>query len=103
MDVHPLDALGNPVRREILLSLRDRPMAVHEIAQRFDVTRPAISRHLRVLREAGLVEARGSGASHVYQVRIHGLSQVSEFVDSFWDTALRRLHRLAADEEGQIK
>ena len=55
--MHPLDALGNPIRRDILLALREAPLSVNELAARFPVSRPAVSRHLRVLEEAGLVEA----------------------------------------------
>lgn len=94
---HPLDALGSPVRREILLSLRERPLAVGELATRFPVSRPAISRHLRVLEEAGLVEHHPGGARGVYAVRLQGFASVREFLDVFWDTALSRLQELARE------
>ena len=61
--MHALDALGSPIRRDILLALRDRPLAVGELAERFPVSRPAISKHLRVLEEAGLVEGRADSAT----------------------------------------
>ena len=93
--MHALDALGNSVRREILLALRDRPLAVHEIAELFPVSRPAISRHVRVLEEAGLVEATRDGRQSLYAVRLQGFGTVREFVDGFWDVALDRLHKLA--------
>lgn len=97
-----LDALGNPVRRDILLALRVRPLALHEIAERFPVSRPAISRHVRLLEDAGLVEATRHGRESVYSVRLQGLKSVREFLDGFWDVALERLAELAK-EEGQSK
>jgi DNA-binding transcriptional ArsR family regulator len=93
--MHALDALGSPVRREILRSLRATPLSVGEIASRFPVSRPAISRHLRVLEDAGLVEARAEGTRNVYAVRMQGFASVREFLDEFWDVALARLQELA--------
>ncbi len=93
--MHPLDALGNPVRRAILQELRRRPLSVAEIADRFPVSRPAISRHLATLAEAGLVELRESGTRNLYAVRLAGFATVREFLDEFWDAALQRLERLA--------
>lgn len=93
--MHALDALGNPVRREILAALRGRPLAVHEIAALFPVSRPAISRHVRLLEEAGLVEATRQGRQSVYAVRLQGFASVREFIDDFWDVALERLAVIA--------
>lgn len=93
--MHALDALGSPVRRDILRTLRASPLAVGELAARFPVSRPAISRHLRVLEEAGLVEHRARGAGNVYSVRVQGLGSVREYLDEFWETALSRLEELA--------
>jgi DNA-binding transcriptional ArsR family regulator len=93
--VHPLDALGNPVRRKILQNLRDSSLSVHELAARFPVSRPAISRHLRVLSKSGLVETHGSGTRHRYAIRLKGFGPVREFLDEFWDTALARLEELS--------
>jgi DNA-binding transcriptional ArsR family regulator len=95
--MHALDALGSPVRRKILHTLRVSPLAVGELAMRFPVSRPAISRHLRVLEDAGLVEHRARGASTVYAVRLQGLASVRDFVDEFWQTALTRLEELARE------
>jgi DNA-binding transcriptional ArsR family regulator len=89
--MHALDALGNPTRRAILKKLRAAPLTVGELAGKFPVSRPAISRHLRVLHEAGLVEHRGAQ----YAVRVQGFASVREFLDEFWDTALARLEQLA--------
>jgi DNA-binding transcriptional ArsR family regulator len=93
--MHVLDALGNPVRRAILQKLRDGPRAVGEIAAELPVSRPAISRHLRVLEAAGLVQSREDGARNLYSIRMHGFASVRDFVDDFWDTALARLEELA--------
>lgn len=93
--MHPLDALGNPVRRKILRQLRDSPLSVNELAARFPVSRPAISRHLRILFTSGLVETRGPGPRHRYAIRLAGFGRVREFLDEFWDTALARLEELS--------
>jgi DNA-binding transcriptional ArsR family regulator len=96
--MHALDALGSPIRRDILLALRQSPLSVGTIAERFPVTRPAISRHLRVLEDAGLVELRTEGARNLYAVRVQGFRAVQSFLDSFWDVALGRLEALALAE-----
>ena len=93
--MNPLDALGNPLRRKILLELRRTPMPVGALAERFAVSRPAISRHLRVLQDAGLVIPSGRGTQNIYAVRIQGFRAVQQFVDSFWDVALSQLEGLA--------
>jgi DNA-binding transcriptional ArsR family regulator len=93
--MHALDALGSPVRRAILCELRARPLSVGEIAARLPVSRPAVSRHLRALEEAGLVRAREEGTRNIYSVHMQGFASVREFVDAFWDTALARLQELA--------
>jgi DNA-binding transcriptional ArsR family regulator len=93
--MNALDALGSPVRREILRTLWTSPLAVGDLATQFPVSRPAISRHLRVLEEAGLVEHRPRGTSSVYSVRVQGLASVRDYIDEFWDTALSRLEELA--------
>ena len=93
MDV--LDALGNSVRRKILRHLRDSPLSVGELAARFPVSRPAISRHLRLLAKSGLVESRVTGARHCYAIRLKGFTPVREFLDEFWDSALTRLEELS--------
>ena len=97
--MHPLDALGSPIRRQLLLELRQRPLAVGDLASRFPVTRPAISKHLRALEDAGLVQSQADGTKNVYSVRVQGFTQVRDFLDSFWDIALDRLAALANEEE----
>ncbi len=93
--VHPLDALGNSVRRDILRKLRRGPLSVGELADRLPVSRPAVSRHLRLLDAAGLVESRSEGTRSVYAVRLAGFASVRAYVDEFWDVALTRLQALA--------
>src|SRR6476646_1535761 len=88
--MHALDALGSPVRRDILRELQVAPLTVGELAMRFPVSRPAISRHLQVLREAGLVEVRPQRGRGVYAIRVQGFASVRDFLDEFWDTALAR-------------
>lgn len=91
--MHPLDALGNPVRREILRNLRESSLSVNELATRFPVSRPAISRHLRILSESGLVEVRRQR----YAICLKGFAPVREFLDEFWDVALARLEELSRE------
>ena len=95
--MNALDALGNPIRREILIELRRSPMPVGTLADRFLVSRPAISRHLRVLQDAGLVVSSERGARNIYAIRLQGFHTVREFIDSFWDVALSRLEELARE------
>jgi len=83
------------MRRAILRQLRDTPMSVAEIAERLPVSRPAVSRHLGVLQDAGLVEVRQEGTRNIYSVRMQGFASVRDFLDDFWDTALARLQKLA--------
>jgi DNA-binding transcriptional ArsR family regulator len=93
--MHVLDALGNPVRREILRELRAGPRAVGDIARGLPISRPAVSRHLHVLEDAGLVRSREEGARNLYSIRMRGFADVREFLDDFWDAALARLEELA--------
>jgi DNA-binding transcriptional ArsR family regulator len=87
-------------RREILLLIREGEMGAGEIAERFDVSRPAISQHLGVLREAGLVDERREGTRRLYRARPEGLAGLRDFLDRFWTDRLERL-RLAAELEQQ--
>lgn len=98
MSMHALDALGSPLRRDILLALREGPRSVGGLSDRFPVTRPAISRHLRLLEEAGLVERREEGTRNLYAVRVQGFRAVKTFLDSFWDVALGRLEELSRSD-----
>ena len=93
-------AIAEPRRREILTLVRDAELSAGEIAARFDVSRPAISQHLGVLREAGLLSERRRGTSRLYRARPEGLAGLRDFMDEFWTNRLERL-RLAAELEQQ--
>jgi DNA-binding transcriptional ArsR family regulator len=91
-----LKALAEPKRREILRLVWSQEMPATQIAQHFnDVTRPAISQHLKVLRHANLVTERRDGTRRLYQADRGQFSQLHEFLDSFWTNNLERLRDLA--------
>ena len=85
---HGMDALGDPTRRAVFERLAPGPLPVGEIAAGLPVSRPAVSQHLRVLREAGLVTERREGTRRVYSVDPRGLADVRAYLDSFWNQAL---------------
>jgi DNA-binding transcriptional ArsR family regulator len=95
-----LDALGDWTRRQILESLRSGPRSVGEIAAALPVSRPAVSQHLRVLKEAGLVSDRKDGTRRLYRVEPGGLAQIRDYFDSFWGEALDRFAEQARKEAG---
>jgi DNA-binding transcriptional ArsR family regulator len=82
------DALGEPVRRRILELLRDGPVPVHELASRLPVGRPAVSKHLRVLGEAGLVEHTSAGTRNLYELAPGGLAAAQQWLVQTWDGVL---------------
>ena len=94
-----LRALADPRRREILALVRDRELAAGEIASRFEVTRPAISQHLGVLRAAGLVTERRAGTNRFYRARPRGAAELRSWLEAFWDDGLTRLQQVAEQEE----
>jgi DNA-binding transcriptional ArsR family regulator len=83
-----LTALGDPTRRAIFERLADRPRAVGELASDLPVSRPAVSQHLKVLKEAGLVIDRPIGTRRVYRLDPDGLRDLRAYLDHFWDQAL---------------
>jgi DNA-binding transcriptional ArsR family regulator len=91
-------ALAEPRRREILRVLADRELTAGEVAARFEVTRPAISQHLGVLRAAGLVDERRDGTRRRYRVRRDGLEPVRVWLDAFWREHLDALKAVAEAE-----
>ncbi len=95
-----LKAIAEPHRRQILALVRDGELAAGEIAAHFDVTRPAISQHLNVLKEVGLVSERRDGTRRLYQARAEGLGELREFLEGFWDERLDALKREAERKEG---
>ena len=94
-----LRAIAAPHRRRILALVRDEELAAGEIAAHFDVTRPAVSQHLNVLKEAGLVSERRNGTRRLYRARPQGLAELKEFLEEFWDVRLEALKREAEKEE----
>ena len=94
-----LRAIAAPRRRKILSLVRDAELSAGQIATHFDVTRPAISQHLNVLKEAGLVNERRNGTQRLYRARPEGLAEVKEFLDEFWGARLEALKREAEREE----
>ncbi len=94
-----IDALGNPSRREIFERLRAGPQAVGELAAGLPISRPAVSQHLKILKDAGLVQDRPLGTRRIYQLEPTGLEALRAYVDDVWDTALRQLkHEAEANE-----
>jgi DNA-binding transcriptional ArsR family regulator len=96
--VSVFQALADGRRREILGLLRDRELSVGEVAARFEVTQPAISQHLKVLRRSGLVTERREGTRHLFQARPEGLGELHDFLAGFLDDRLDRLRRAAEAE-----
>src|SRR3954454_13049559 len=83
-----MDALGDPTRRAIFERLREGPRAVGELAATLPVSRPAVSQHLRVLKDAGLVLDRQEGTRRLYRLAPAGLEELRAYLGTFWDVAL---------------
>jgi DNA-binding transcriptional ArsR family regulator len=94
-----LRALAEPNRRTILRLVQDEERSAGDIASRFELTRPAVSQHLTVLKNAGLLEERRVGTRRLYSVRPKGFQEVRAFLDEFWDDRLERLKREAEHAE----
>jgi DNA-binding transcriptional ArsR family regulator len=95
-------ALADPTRRQVFERLADGPRAVGELAQGLPVSRPAVSQHLKVLKEAGLVTDRAEGTRRVYRIDPQGLGQLRGWLDRFWTVALEAFAEEAerAEKEG---
>ena len=94
-------ALADPTRRQVFERLGRGPRAVGELAEGLPVSRPAVSQHLKVLKEAGLVTDRPDGARRVYQIDPQGLGQIRAWLDQFWDVALAAFAAEAEDQDQQ--
>ena len=94
-----IQALGDPTRRTVFELLRTGPRSVGDLAHGLPVTRPAVSQHLRVLKEAGLVRERREGTRNFYSVNGDGLAELREYFEGFWDEALTAF-KAAAENEG---
>ncbi len=93
-----LTALADPTRRQVFELLRSGPRSVGALAQALPVSRPAVSQHLKILKDAGLVADRAEGTRRVYYIDPKGLAAVRRWLDGFWDEALTAF---AADAEAQ--
>jgi DNA-binding transcriptional ArsR family regulator len=94
-------AIAEPNRRRILQLVTAQELSAGEIASRFEITRPAVSQHLGVLREAGLVTERREGTRRLYSLRPEGFDDLKSFLEAFWDEGLERLKEAAELEEGR--
>ena len=95
-----LEALAEPRRRDILRLIRTEELAAGEIARHFDVTRGAISQHIGILKNAGLISERRDGTRRLYRVRLQGFAELQDFLNEFWDTRLLRLQTVAGTPGG---
>jgi len=95
----PFDALGDPTRREILRLLSAGDLPVHEIAAALPISRPAVSRHLRLLKEAGMVAEEAQGNRRHYHLRDEGLRAVQEYLEGVWGSAATRFRLLAENTD----
>ncbi|MGN6157730.1 MAG: ArsR/SmtB family transcription factor [Devosia sp.] len=98
-----LNTLGDPTRRSIFEKLREGPLSVTEIANDMPVSRPAVSQHLALLKEAGLVTDKQQGRRNVYYIDPEGLSQIRIWLDQFWDIALSRFKEKLESQEQDKK
>jgi len=97
-------AIADPRRRDILRLVRRREVSAGDIARHFDVSRPAISQHLTVLKNAGLLAERRDGTRRYYRARPEGLQELRSYLDGLWDATLRDLKRVAeAAEESNTR
>jgi DNA-binding transcriptional ArsR family regulator len=97
----PFDALGDPNRREIVRLLGERPRAVGELARELPISRPAVSRHLRLLREAGLVSEQARGTRRIYALREDGAEAVRAYLEELWGDAATRFRLMAETTPGR--
>jgi DNA-binding transcriptional ArsR family regulator len=95
-------SLSVPSRREILNLLRNGELTSTAIAEQFEISAPAVSQHLKVLQNSGLVVVRKSGTKRYYRIRKEGFKDLKEFIDQFWDDSLLRLKEAAEEEERRI-
>ena len=95
-----LKAMSDPTRREILRLVQNEEMPAGAIASNFPVSRPDISQHLAVLKTAGLIDERRSGAKRLYRTRVAGMAELKAFLEMFWDVRLERL-KAAVEAENE--
>ena len=90
-----LGLLGDPTRRAIFELLARHPCSVRELAEQLPISRPAVSQHLRVLKDGGLVTSRAEGTRRVYQLNPAGVTALRTYLDRIWDDALTAFHKAA--------
>ena len=95
----PFEALGDATRREILRLLSDSDKAVHEIAAALPISRPAVSRHLRLLKDAGMVAEHAQGTRRIYHLEEEGLRAVQAYLEDVWGQAVQRFRLLAENTD----
>jgi DNA-binding transcriptional ArsR family regulator len=95
-----IEALADPTRRRIFERLAAGPAAVGEIAGEMPVTRPAVSQHLKALKEAGLVEVERRGTRNIYRLEPGGLAATRDYLDRFWQNSLASFKRAVEEEKG---
>jgi DNA-binding transcriptional ArsR family regulator len=96
-----LRALGEPRRQAILRLVRDRPRSVGEIGQHFEISQQAVSQHLQVLAEAGLVDVSRDGKRRLYVVNPNGLEELERFLAGLWPAGLKRLKKAVESHRGR--
>ena len=96
----PIEALGDATRRAVFERLAERPMAVGELAAGLPVSRPAVSQHLRVLKDAGLVSERREGTRRIYSVEPDGVAELRQYFEQFWERSLTSFKK-AAETKGE--
>ena len=100
-NLEPLTALADPTRRAVFETLARGPLPVVEIARRLPVSRPAVSQHLRVLSDAGLVTVTVQGTRRLYAIQPRGLADLRAWLDQFWDDALSAFAREITERKDQ--
>ena len=99
-------ALADPTRRQLFEMLAAEPMPVGALAERLPVSRPAVSQHLKILSDAGLVAVRPEGTRRIYSVRVEGLAELRAWIDRFWDDVLagfqQEVMKLLSEEEDGV-
>lgn len=98
----PLDALGDPTRRKLFEQLRKGPCSVSELAESLPISQPAVSQHLRVLREVRLVRVHKRGQQRIYSIDPEGLAVLRAYVEGLWDDVLSSFER-EANELGNVE
>jgi DNA-binding transcriptional ArsR family regulator len=96
-------ALGDPTRRAIFERLADRPQAVGELARELPVSRPAVSQHLKVLKDAGLAIDRRDGNRRIYQLDPDGVGALRAYLDQFWNRSLAAFKEVVEQKEKEAK